>query len=91
LKGEGVDVLVLAPSATDAPLFASRELDVRKFRAMSAREVASIGLNHLGNGPYIVPGTLNRWLFRIMRRLPRNWVVRISGAAMKKIVANIRR
>jgi short-subunit dehydrogenase len=84
---KGVDVLVLAPGATDTPLLASRDLTGVKLKAMSAREVAKIGLDHLRDGPFVVPGAQNRWTSRIMRRLPRRWLVRTMGVAVKDMVA----
>ncbi|MES2490654.1 MAG: SDR family NAD(P)-dependent oxidoreductase [Pseudomonadota bacterium] len=89
-KGSGVDVLVLVPNATDTPLLASRNVGSMKIKGMSANEVAETGLNHLGKGPSVIPGAFNRWSFRLLRRLPRKWIVQGIGAAMKKIVADMR-
>ncbi|MGH6961260.1 MAG: SDR family NAD(P)-dependent oxidoreductase, partial [Dongiaceae bacterium] len=90
-RQSGVDVLVLAPGATETPLLASRKLQGRGIRAMSAPSVAEIGLDHLGKGPSVVPGAGNRWGFRLLRRLPRRWTVQLVGAAMENIVASLKR
>ena len=86
-SGSGVDVLTVVPGPTDTPLLASRKL---KIKGMPARDVAEIGLDHLGKGPSVVPGAINRWSFRLLRRLPRRWIVKATGGAMKKIVADMR-
>lgn len=86
-RGSGVDVLTLVPGPTDTPLLASRNL---KIKGMPAGEVANIGLDYLGKGPSVVPGVLNRWAFRLLRRLPRQWQLRLTGGSMKKIVADMR-
>lgn len=88
--GTGVDVLVLVPNATDTPLLASRNVGSMNIKGMPASEVAETGLNHLGKGPSVIPGAFNRWSFRLLRRLPRKWMVQGVGAAMKKIVADMR-
>lgn len=86
-RRSGVDVLTLVPGPTDTPLLASRNL---KIKGMPASEVANIGLDHLGKGPSVVPGILNRWAFRLLRRLPRRWQLRLTGGPMKKIVVDMR-
>ncbi|WP_162932291.1 SDR family NAD(P)-dependent oxidoreductase [Solimonas sp. K1W22B-7] len=91
LRGSGVDVLVLVPNATDTPLLASRNVGARKIRGMSAPAVAQTGLDHLGKGPSVVPGPLNRWTFRVLRRLPRKWLVQAVGGAMRRIVVDMQR
>lgn len=88
---QGVDVLVLAPGATDTPLLASRDLGGLKVNPMSSQEVARIGLDHLGHGPVVIPGTANRWMSGLMRLLPRRWVVRLSGKVMRGIVQRTRK
>ncbi len=86
-KGSGVDVLTLVPGLTDTPLLATRKLGIK---GMPAWEVADIGLNHLGRGPSVVPGVVNRWAFRLLRRLPRSWLLRMTGSSMKKIIGRLR-
>lgn len=87
MRAAGVDVLVLAPGATATPLLASRDFGGRRIPTMTPEAVARIGLDHLGMGPFVVPGSGNRWLFRILRRLPRRWVVERVGRVMRGIVA----
>ena len=83
----GVDVLVLAPGATDTPLLASRNLGGRKIEVMSPRAVAEVGLDNLGRGPVVVPGKGNQRTAFMMRLLPRRWLVRTMGNAVRQIVA----
>ena len=86
----GVDVLVVMPGATDTPLLASRNLGGgHKMEVMSPRAVADIGLDNLGRGPMVVPGKGNRRTAAMMRLLPRRFLVRTMGAAVRKIVANL--
>ena len=91
MKGTGVDVLVLAPSATDTPLLASRDLGDMKIRVMSAMEVANIGLDNLPDGPYIIPGARNRIFFGLMRHLPRGFAIRLMAPVTKKVVRRSQR
>lgn len=86
-NGSGVDVLTVVPGPTDTPLLASRKLPIK---GMPASDVAEISLDHLGKGPSVVPGTFFRWMFRLMRRLPRRWMVLSTGRSMKKIISNMR-
>lgn len=85
-RGTGVDVLVLAPGATDTPLLASRQISSDKVSVMSPQAVAEIGLDNLHKGYVLIPGKTDRWLFRLLRRLPRRWAVTLTGKAVKKIV-----
>jgi short-subunit dehydrogenase len=85
-RKDGVDVLVLVPGAIDTPLLASRQI---RNRGMDPRIVADIGLDHLGRGPAVVPGPLNRWMFAALRHLPRTWTVRLVGATMRPIVERL--
>lgn len=88
-REQGVDVLVLIPGATDTPLLASRQMKVKG--AMSARDVAELGLNQLPHGPSIIAGRANRWMFRILRRLPRKWSVQMVGKATKPMIERLKR
>jgi short-subunit dehydrogenase len=89
-RGQGIDVLVLAPGATDTPLLASRKLDARRVAPMAPQDVARIGLDQLGKGPVVIPGTANRWMFGLLRHLPRHWLVSLAGRAMRGIVQRAR-
>jgi short-subunit dehydrogenase len=88
-RDQGVDVLVLIPGATDTPLLASRQMKVRG--AMPARDVAEIGLDNLPFGPSIIAGSTNRWMFRILRRLPRKWSVQMVAKATKPMIEKLKR
>jgi short-subunit dehydrogenase len=84
----GVDVLVLVPGPVDTPLLASRKV---RSRGMAPRAVAEIGLDNLSRGPSVVPGAGNRWATRLMRTLPRRWVVRLAEPALRKMVSRLHR
>ena len=88
LLGSGVDVSVVLPGATDTPLLASRDLGRIKITPMMPGTVAELSLNYLGRGPYIIPGFGNRWGQRLMRRLPRAFLVKTVAPIMKQIVDN---
>lgn len=82
----GVDVTVLVPGATDTPLLASRDMGDLKVTPLSATDVAEIGLNFLGRGPSIVPATRDRWTQRILRRLPRAWLIRKMAPTVREMI-----
>jgi short-subunit dehydrogenase len=88
-RAQGVDILVLVPGATDTPLLASRKM--QKVSAMPPGDVAEIGLINLPHGPYVVAGRSNKWMMRILRRLPRKWSVLIIGGAMQKVLKNLKK
>jgi uncharacterized protein len=83
LRDIGVDVVVVAPGATDTPLLASREVHVAP---MAPRAVAEAALAGLGSRPLVIPGLQNQVITAGLRMLPRRWSVRLAGSAMKKIV-----
>jgi uncharacterized protein len=87
-RSSGVDVLALVPGPIDTPLFRSRRVRVP---AMSPRKVAELGLDHLADGPSLVPGRVDRWTFRLLRLLPRALAVRLMGAGMRWTVERLRR
>ncbi|MBW2387251.1 MAG: SDR family NAD(P)-dependent oxidoreductase [Deltaproteobacteria bacterium] len=82
-RGRGVDVLVLAPGATDTEMLENLGLDAKQMRAMSAREVAESGLRQLGRGPTYIPGAKNRIFVSFLNCLPRRLALRIAGQVMQ--------
>lgn len=84
----GVDVLVLSPGATDTPLLASRA--IAGIKSMSAREVAEIGLANLGKGPSVIAGKANARQTRMMRLMPRAWLLRKSAPVVRRMVEHAR-
>jgi hypothetical protein len=88
LHRSGVDVLALVPGPIDTPLFRSRQV---RAPALSPERTAQRGLAHLDRGPSFVPGHWDRWLWRVLRALPRRTGVRLMGRAMGRMVQRLRR
>ncbi|MBV6416405.1 MAG: putative oxidoreductase [Steroidobacteraceae bacterium] len=88
LAGTGVDVLVLAPGATD-----TEALTLQGFKPgmmpnlMPAAEVAKQALRQLGRTPLHVPGSENRRQVNAMRRMPREKLIARNAAAMSAALA----
>jgi len=84
LHPHGVDVLVLAPGATDTEI-----LPAQGFRRdamaglMRPAAVARAALEHLDDGPEYVPGVQNRLLVGALAVLPRKAAVRLAARGMK--------
>lgn len=89
LRTQGVDVLVLAPGATD-----TEALTNQGFRAedlpglMQPDEVARLALDRIRRGPTYVSGAMNRWSTRFLRLLPRSLAVRLAGATMRRAIGS---
>jgi len=95
LKPHGVDVLVLAPGATDTEAAALQGMDSAQIpNLMAPREVVEMALARLGDGPLYVPGAINRAMVRFLTLLPRRWAVTMAGkgtkAAIDKAAASAR-
>lgn len=92
LKPHGVDVLVLAPSATDTDAVRQQGFDPAQMRGlMSPRRVVELALGRLAHGPTYVPGAANRALVRFLGLLPRRWAIVLAGkgarAALERAAA----
>lgn len=85
LRGSGVDVLVLAPGATDTELLPLTGMDVRDMPTgvMSARAVALVGLKKLQSGPTVIAGFVNRVMMGILGLMPRRWAILAGGKGMQ--------
>ena len=82
-RGTGIDVLVLAPGATDTEALRLQGFDPQALSGlMSPAEVARQALDRLGRGPLHVPGRMNRVFVTLLRRLPRRWAIALAGQAM---------
>lgn len=82
-RGTGIDVLVLAPGATDTEALPLQGFDTRSLSGlMNPAEVARQALAHLGRVPLHVPGRMNRFMVGVLRRLPRRWAIALAGQAM---------
>lgn len=81
--GTGVDVLVLAPGATD-----TEAITLQGFRRevmpglMAPADVAKEALRQLGRVPLFIPGAGNRKFVSQMRRMPREKLIAANAQAM---------
>jgi len=85
-RERGLNVLVLAPGSTDTELLENLGMDAEQMGAMSAREVAELGLRHLGSGPTYIPGSTNRVFMSVLRILPRRLALRLAGQGMQSAI-----
>lgn len=87
LKEHKVDVLLLAPGATDtqAPISQGISRD-QLVGLMSATDVANQALTYLGKGPRLIPGLHNRTFISILRLLPIKWASALSGWGMLQAI-----
>ncbi len=85
LKDSGIDVLVLAPGATDTELLPLSGMDARDMPTgvMSAESVARIGLDRLQAGPTVIAGWVNRLMMGMLLAMPRRWSILAGGKGMK--------
>lgn len=84
LQPHGVDVLVLAPSATDTEAVSLQGFDPAQMRhLMAPRKVVELALARLGKGPVFVPGAMNRAMVRFLSLLPRRWAIIAAGKGTK--------
>ncbi len=83
LQGTTVDVMVLAPGATDTEALSLQGFDARQMPGvMAPAEVARQALDRLGHTPLHIPGAMNRLFMRLFRLLPRRWAIAMAGKAM---------
>jgi short-subunit dehydrogenase len=85
LERHGVDVLVLAPGATDTDAPTRQGIDKAKIpgKMMAPAQVAEEALARLGRGPVHVAGWQNRWLVRLLTALPRRTALRLAGKGIR--------
>ena len=88
LQGTGVDLLVLAPGATDteAPLLQGFRKEALP-PLMPPAEVARQALRQLGRTAFHVPGTENRKFVALLRRMPRDKVIAFNAGNMAAALA----
>ena len=88
LAGTGVDVLVLAPGATDTEALALQGFDAASLPAlMPSADVARQALAQLGKTPIHVPGTANRKFVSQLRRMPRRRQIEFNAGNMAAALA----
>jgi short-subunit dehydrogenase len=85
MRGSGIDVLVLAPGATDTELLPLTGMDVSDMPTgvMSSREVALVGLKQLQSGPTVIAGFVNRLMMGMLGLMPRRWAILAGGKGMQ--------
>jgi len=83
LAGSGVDMLVLAPGATDTEAITLQGFKPELMpNLMSPAEVARQALRQLGKTPLHVPGVENRKYVNMMRRMPREKLIAFNAQSM---------
>ncbi len=87
LRPHGVDVLALCPGPTDTegPRRTGVDPDKVPIKMMSATDVAATALVSLGGGTIAIPGFANRFVYFLVRLLPRSWVTRIAGRMIRRV------
>jgi short-subunit dehydrogenase len=92
LKARGVDVMVLAPGATDTDAPILQGIDRSQLVGlMSPSEVARQALAQLGKKPVFITGWMNRLMVGFLTALPRRVAVRVAGGAMKTALERSRK
>ena len=92
LKPAGVDVLVLAPGATDTENLQRQGFDPQRMKGlMTPKEVAALALEHIADGPIYVPGPQNRLTAHLIGCLPRRVRVSLVGKGTQRAMAQNRR
>jgi len=87
LKPRGVDVMVLAPGATDTETHALQGIDKHQMSGlMPPRQVAELALAQLGRKPVYVSGRKNNLLIRFLAALPRRWATAMAGAGLSAVI-----
>jgi short-subunit dehydrogenase len=83
-RKQGIDVLGLAPSATDTPLLRRNGFEPSELPGvLSADVVAEYALDHLASGPTAVPGWTNRLMAAALAHTPRRLLLPVLGKAMQ--------
>jgi len=83
-RHHGVDVLGLAPSATDTPLLRRSGFEPNELPGvMTADAVAAYALTHLRHGPVAVPGWMNRLMATALTHMPRRILLPALAKAMQ--------
>ncbi|MEN9359410.1 MAG: hypothetical protein RL095_945 [Verrucomicrobiota bacterium] len=93
-REEGVDVLVLAPGATETPGKYLHEVDYDKLPVswMTADEVVELALNSIGKQPFVIPGFKNRFTACLSGGLwSRGWVQSLMRRMARRVIPGLRR
>lgn len=91
VKDSGVDILLLAPGATDteAPLKQGISRD-QLSGVMRPATVVQQALAHLGVQPRFTPGVSNRLLVAVLRCLPQKLAIAMAGYGMQQAISKSR-
>lgn len=88
-RERGVDVLVCIAGSIKTPNYLASEPEQTGGpgdMAMDPEQVAHEALNALGQGPYVIPGRINRISSFVMRHLlPRRMTVKLMGGILRKM------
>jgi len=89
LRPHHVDVIALCPGPTDTEGPRRTGVDPAKvpIKMMSPATVAQAALDRLGQRTFIIPGFANRFLYFLVRLLPRAFVTRTAGKSMRNIAS----
>lgn len=84
LRHDGIDVLVVAPGATDTENLKLQGFDAKKMpNVMSPQRVVELALDNIKKGPVYIPGGLNRAMVRFLALMPRRWAIAMAGKGTK--------
>jgi short-subunit dehydrogenase len=84
LRERGIDVLVLAPGATDTEILPKSGMNPEDMVGLMApEEVARLALQRLRRGPVCVTGIFNRLFVGFLSLLPRKLAVMLAGKGMR--------
>lgn len=88
LEGTGVDLLVLAPGATDTDAITTAGLKREQFldNLMSPEEVTRLALETLGKQPVLVPGEVNNLMVEALKSMPLDKAIEASATGSAKII-----
>jgi len=92
LAPHGVDVLAVQPGSTRTPGWQtsqSPELRGPGPHVMEPSEVVTTALEHLGEGPNVVPGEMNRQGVAMLAAMPRAKAVELVSRITRDLVRNI--
>jgi len=88
LAGTGIDVLVLAPGATDTEALGLQGFNAASLPGlMPPSKVARQALRELGRTPFYIPGADNRKFVTQLRRMPRRRQIEFNAANMAAALA----
>ena len=92
LEGTGVDLLVLAPGATDTDAITTAGLKREQFldNLMSPEEVTRLALEALGRQPLLVPGETNIAIVNALNNMPIEKAIEASAKGTAKAIETAR-